>query len=202
MTLRILVLAALVAAGGCGASSSGGAGSASSTTSGSSLSASPPAPTATVHKKHAPSSGLTGYGATNSAWEAHHKADTASGFTKGSAYDPNPALVRGGDPRFQDKYYAVEHDGGRVDQYQMRFPPGTTVDKAKREVLASEFPSDARGKVRTLNSCAIMNVKSAKLHKAIGMNAAVEFVSGAAGDTYDPNDVWGAIVSFGPFSEC
>jgi hypothetical protein len=47
-----------------------------------------------------------------------------------------------------------------------------------------------------------MNVKSAKVRKAIGLNAAVEFISGAGGETYDPNDVWGAIVSFGSFSEC
>jgi hypothetical protein len=32
--------------------------------------------------------------------------------------------------------------------------------------------------------------------------ASVEFVSGAAGDTYDAADVWGAIVSFGALSQC
>ena len=33
-------------------------------------------------------------------------------------------------------------------------------------------------------------------------DASVEFVSGAAGDTYDANDVWDAIVSFGDITQC
>jgi hypothetical protein len=200
MRQGMLAVLAVALMAGCGSTTSQN--SASSPAPASSPTPAKTAKPKPTHRSAPPSDGLTGYGATNAAWKAHHKADTSSGFIKGSAYDPDPALVRGGDPRDSDKYYAVQHEGGRIGQYQMRFPPGTDVAEAQRQVLASEFPSDAHGTLRTLDSCAIMNVKSAKVRKAIGLNAAVEFISGAGGETYDPNDVWGAIVSFGSFSEC
>jgi hypothetical protein len=152
-----------------------------------------------------PSDGLTGYGATDAAWNAHHKMDTRPGMIVGAAYDVDPALAREGDSDSNARYYGVVHEGGRVDQYQMRFARGTTVAEARQSVLASEFPSDARiVRFRTLDSCAVMTVRSKRFKPSHGLlpTAAVEFVSGADGASYDPGDVWGAIISFGSFSEC
>jgi hypothetical protein len=56
----------------------------------------------------------------------------------GTAYDPDPSLVRGGDQQHDRRYYAVVHQDGRVDKYDMRFATGPSVDEAKRSVLASE----------------------------------------------------------------
>ena len=110
-----------------------------------------------------------------------------------------------GDLQHDVRYYAVTPlEGGRVAQYQMRFAPGTTVDEARQSVLVSEFPPGTSVRdFKTLDSCAILVVHSNKL-SGITPNgdASVEFVSGAGGDTYDPRDVWGAIVSFGDVTQC
>ena len=84
----------------------------------------------------------------------------------------------------------------------MRFPPGTSVTEARHEVLDSEFPSDAHGKLRTLGSCAPMSVKSGTLRREAHTSATVEFSSGDGDDSYDPSDVWQAIVSFGGLAGC
>jgi hypothetical protein len=71
-------------------------------------------------------------------------------------------------------------------------------------MLASEFPPGAAVvDFKRLGTCAILIVHSGKL-SGITPNgdASAEFVSGAAGNTYDPRDVWGAIVSFGGITQC
>lgn len=145
--------------------------------------------------KSSPTSPLTGFGATVADWDAHHEAD--SRFVPGSAYDPDSSLARGGDERYTSRYYAVG-DGERVTNYEMRFAPGTGVQQAKRSILASEFPSDAKIVwFKQLDTCGQMLVRSRKVARAVGgkrIAALVEFSSGEAGDSYDPSDVWGAIL--------
>jgi hypothetical protein len=70
---------------------------------------------------------LTGIGARDAAWENH---------------EPDPKFFApGGDPAFSGRYYLVNHSGGRVRSYGMRFPPGTSLGEALDETLA-EFPAD------------------------------------------------------------
>jgi hypothetical protein len=144
-------------------------------------------PTTTSH----PSVELTGFGATEAAWKAHHRADDR--FTSGSAYDPDPSLARNGDQRNNDRYYDVQPFGGHITDYETRFPSGTGIAEAKQSVLASEFPQDARiTSFKRRSSCAQMVVKSATL--GTQGPAFVELSSGAGGDQYDPTDVWTALL--------
>lgn len=151
----------------------------------------------------AASDGLTGYGATDAAWNANHQSDTR--FQPGSAYDPDPS-VASGDLRYDSRYYGVVRGGpgGRINQYYMRFAPRTTVDEAIRSVMASEFPMGTRTvRFQTLGSCAILVVQSSEFSNITPYaEASVKFWSGAASDTYDPRDVWDAIVTFAPLTEC
>jgi len=143
-------------------------------------------------KPHRAQPQLTGYGATTAAWNAHHVMDRSA--TPGTAYDPDPSVVRSGDERYDDRYYGVDSEEFVLDYY-MRFPPSTGVEEAKQSVLTSEFPRDARIVwFRRLDTCAQMLVGSKTLARAASPFALVEFTSGLAGDTYNPQDVWDAIL--------
>jgi hypothetical protein len=136
--------------------------------------------------------GLTGLGATEAAWKTVHREDSRS--APGAAYDPDPSVGRGS-PRFNDRYYGVLVEDGRIFGYEMRFPPETAVSEARRYVLASEFPPDARiDWFHRRGTCAQMQVRSRKLSRAADGVGFVEFSSGAAADAYDPEDVWSAIL--------
>lgn len=140
-----------------------------------------------------PKSGLTGFGATDAAWDARHREDTR--FASGAAYDPDPSLARGGDQRYTDRYYGVIHNGN-VLSYEMRFPSRTGIQSAKRSLLASEFPSDAKVVwFKQKKTCAQMLVRSKKVNRELGARvvALVEF-SSAADDRYDSSEVSYAIV--------
>jgi hypothetical protein len=80
---------------------------------------------------------LTGIGATDADWEKNHEPNPR--FAPGSAYSLD---APGGDRAFSTRYYLVEHSGGRVQSYDMRFAPGTSLGEAIEETLA-EFPADA-----------------------------------------------------------
>jgi hypothetical protein len=137
------------------------------------------------------SNGLTGFGATNASWNHHHRADTR--FDPGSAYDPDPSL--GDHQRFDSRYYAVNHEAGRVTNYSMRFPSRTGVGNAKASILSSEFPPDAKIVwFKRKGTCAQMYVRSAKLARATHSGALVEFTSGDAGTYYDARAVGDAIL--------
>jgi hypothetical protein len=166
----------VLASAGCGGSSSKGSSNTKATTKGTPTQASE----------------LIGFGATTAAWDANHQADDS--FSAGSAFDPDPSLARGGDQRFNDKYYGVIHDDPIIS-YEMRFPSGTHIERAKQSVLASEFPDDAKVVwFKRLDTCAQMIVRSKKVAAAIDSAALVEFGSGAGDDQYDPQDVWSAIL--------
>ena len=150
-------------------------------------------------KTVASESEVTGFGATTAAWNAHHVADDR--FDPGAAYDPDPSLARGGDERFDDRYSGVDHTGGTVENYEMRFPPSTGVQEATQFVLASEFPPDAKVVwFRRLGTCAQMFVYSKTVDPSGDVGALVEFSSGEAGDNYNPRDVWYALVVGLPLS--
>jgi PASTA domain len=145
---------------------------------------------------------LTGIGTTDADWEANHEPDPE--FAPGSAYDPDPSLVPpGGDPAFSSRYYGVLHSGGRIESYEMRFAPGTSISEAKSDTLA-EFPDDAKvdwfhtvPATKLAGACAQMQVSSATLVSALGRGPTaglVEFSSGEAADTYDPESVSSAIL--------
>ena len=121
-------------------------------------------------------------------------------------YNPDPSLARNGDLQHDARYYGVVRlgPGGRVNQYNMRFARRTTVEEARRSVLASEFPpgTSVRG-FKTLDTCAVLVVHSSKLNGITpNGDASVEFVSGEASNTYDATDVWAAIVSFEEITQC
>lgn len=148
------------------------------------------------------SAGLTGFGAANAAWDANHQADGR--FASGAAYNQDPSLSRPGNGDNNDRYFAVLHAGGRVFQYEMRFPPGTTVAQARQSVLQSEFARGARmTDFRRFSSCAVMTVHDPRLsgvapHGDVG----VEFGSGINDISYDPSDVWTAILTAPPPTQC
>ena len=132
---------------------------------------------------------LTGFGANDASWNAHHTEDAM--FAPHSVFNFNPSLAFG---KGAGRYVAVIEDGTPITSYDMNLSSGTTVDQAKVEVFA-EFPSDAEivwFKVKS--SCAQMVVHSGKLAAADGTTlpsgtAMVEFSSGKAADTYDPRSV-------------
>jgi hypothetical protein len=162
-----------------------------------------PNPPAPAKRAYHPAPGtLTGYGATDAAWNATHRADTSA--APGSAYDKDPAVMRGGDPRHNARYYGVSHDGGRVSAYSVRFPQDTSVAEARSSVLASEFPRRTRTvSFRQLDSCALLVVRSSKLSAlTLRGEVTVEFTSGDDSLSYSPSDVWGAIVTPGRLTEC
>jgi hypothetical protein len=135
--------------------------------------------------------GLTGFGATVAAWNAHHQEDTR--FSPGSAYDPDPSLGDG--ERFNDRYFTVSPIGGRVMSYSMRFPAQTGIEEAKHFILLSEFPTVAKIVwFKRKDTCAQMLVRSRTLTRVAHTDALVEWSSGEAGDHYDPRAVSEAIL--------
>jgi hypothetical protein len=140
---------------------------------------------------------ITGIGATDADWEDNHEPDPE--FAEGSAYDPDPSLVPpGGDPAFSSRYYLVTHTGGRVESYEIRFAPGTSIDEAREDALA-EFPGGARvdwfrtvPATKLAGACAQMQVSSATLEGELGRGpiaGLVEFSSGEAANSYNPEAV-------------
>ncbi|HMI99248.1 MAG TPA: hypothetical protein VK488_05390 [Gaiellaceae bacterium] len=183
-SLRVLVAVALAIS----AATSAACGGAKSSKTAPTTTRKAPATTAPVEQREA---ALTGFGATDEAWNQNHDED--SRFEAGSSYDPDPSLGDG--ERFNDRYYSVIHGDGRVLGYSMRFPSQTGVEEAKSMMLASEFPSDAKiAWFKRLNSCAQMFVQSRTVARAVNAGALVEFSSGAAGDHYAPSNVSEAIL--------
>lgn len=124
-----------------------------------------------------------------------------SGFTPGSVYNENPALPEV-DGKPGNEYRAVQHDSGRVLQYEYVFTPRSISD-ARTEVMR-QFPGDARIAWFTAKgTCAQMLVQSNVLRHEIARSdigdkdgtALVEFGSEAnGGESYDPSAVSYAIL--------
>jgi hypothetical protein len=147
---------------------------------------------------------ITGFGATDAAWNRAHVADHS--YAPGSAYDPDPSLPKA-NGRTADKYYGVIHESGHVLNYSYRFH-AQPISQAKTLVLRTEFPKDIRVVwFRAVGgSCAQMLVRSASLAQTIGRRpigdtkgtALVEFSSGAAEDHYNARSVNDALVMLSP----
>lgn len=145
-----------------------------------------------------PQDRITGFGATSAVWNETHEED--SRFAPGYVYDRDPALGRG-NGRYDSRYYGVARDKGRVISYNIRFPPGTSIARARRLVRA-EFPADATVKFAKRKRCSLMWVSSKTLKRYKLGTATVGFSSGEAGDSYDPSDVWGAGIVPGHLTQC
>jgi hypothetical protein len=160
-----------------------------------------PTPTKSVQSSNAIK--LTGFGASQSDWDANHTAD--SRFTTGSAYNPDTKYAQGNSTTDDDEYYAVNALAGSITNYSMRFVSNQTIDEVEPTVL-KEFPSDTTVLWEQLlnadstNSCYQIEVTSPTLAKALGSdgNAFVElFTEPAPSATYssyyDPMNVNNAL---------
>lgn len=162
--MRRGVLLAVVALGVAGCSGSAGSHSATGLT--------PPASVASTATSaaSAPADGLTGFGATQAAWDAHHTADT--GVQASGSYNPDPALPKTKDGAVNDAYVAVTTDGGRVDAYFLRFTARSTADALAK--VEAELPPDATLTAPVVTSglvdskCLILTATSPTIGKALG----------------------------------
>jgi hypothetical protein len=135
---------------------------------------------------------LTAFGATIAHWNQHHTPDTK--YVKNAAYDAGPGLGDNGSAG--DRYFGATPFSGRMELYDMRLLPGTGIAAAKRAVLASEFPKDAKVTwFKVKDSCAQMLVHSKTLERTIHHFALVEFASGDAADHYNPADASQLVVT-------
>ena len=101
-----------------------------------------PSATATpsASRASAPSDGLTGVGALDSAWDATHTQDLSTGAEPGAAYNAD-AVSHDGEMLAQ--YYAVNHNDGRVTAFSERFTDGTTFAMALAALRRNDLPADA-----------------------------------------------------------
>lgn len=124
-----------------------------------------------------PDDGLTGFDATDQAWDAHHTQHPDYG--NGYVYDPDPALpqVNG---HTGATYTDVQHVGGRVVGYTVHLQPAplaAAIDRARHE-----FPADAQvAWQERLDRCVKVEFHSATLTRAAG-------ASGATVVLYDVTD--------------
>lgn len=172
--LSVLVILGIVGA----AASSGGKKPASNSTS----------------STNAGATAITGFGATDTAWNSAHTEDTD--FASGAVYNADPSLpkVNG---HTGTHYAAVQHENGHVLGYEYRFLD-EPIAAAKADVLRTQFPADVKVVwFARKATCAQMMVRSAALGLALSDPAIgdkvgsvlVEFSSGVAEDSYDPSAV-------------
>lgn len=115
--------------------------------------------------------GLTGFGATQAAWDAHHTADpdkNASGV-----YDQDPALPKTKDGQVNDDYTAATASpDGHVDEYLMSFTARSTAAALDR--VKQELPPDAQMGKPVVTSgiadskCLTVTATSAAVGKVLG----------------------------------
>jgi hypothetical protein len=105
---------------------------------------------------------VTGFGALDAVWNAHHVADRR--FEPGRVYDPDPTLGGG---QFNSRFVGVDHENGRVLGYEMRLPPRTTLSQAI-QVGLSQLPTDTRIRWRIVRTqCALVDAVSRLLGQAL-----------------------------------
>ena len=149
---------------------------------------------------------LTGFGATEAAWSAHHRLDPALGDPSAGYgyYDPHPGLYPG--VTDGDEFY-VTFEHGRVADYSQNFAPRTSQASATRGVRAF-LPADAKlvAGPRNAGPCAIEDFTSHSLAVADHTGATkwgvvtVTFFSyyvNAAGVPYSHTNVESAFVQGG-----
>ncbi len=109
-----------------------------------------------------PSANLTGFGATNAAWDAAHKRVAL--YAGLPAYGPTVDTPQGPVPQF----IQVQSQSGRIWQYIEVLPEGTSLAAAQKAARAN-LPSDVVVKsFVTATSCAFWNLTSAELGAVLG----------------------------------
>lgn len=154
---------------------------------------------------------ITGYGATQSDWNANHQVDNR--YDSGSVYDATPGL--GLDTQHDDKYYAVLTQSGRILTYEMRLPNGSSLAAARAEIM-QEFPEDAAVVwQQNKDQCSQMEISSATLGNASVLGSSdigdpqgqvfVEFQTDSTSSEnlnsyYDPSNVNLATLNLGSYN--
>jgi hypothetical protein len=151
-----------------------------------------------------PNPNITGFGATDEAWNGTHTEDT--NYDHEAAYNQNSSLPEG---EGYDEYGDVKHTNGRVTGYEYHFND-ESASEAKQTILAEQFPHDARiFDDETLPKCELMLVRSPTLVQALGEHgnpatvpvAQIELETGHDENDeeqpFDPSNVDGALVTEG-----
>jgi hypothetical protein len=146
---------------------------------------------------------FTGYGSTTAAWNSAHRHDYQ--FAKNAVYDPDPGLPRE-DGHYGDDYTAVLHQLGHVTGYYLNFR-NQPISEAREQVVADELPPDAHEVwfITKGSDCALELFTSKTLGRLLGDKAmgdsqgavSVEFSSGLADESYDPDSVNQALFELG-----
>jgi hypothetical protein len=195
----VVVVSALLSGCGSSATTTGTTTLAPSTTA-----SAPPAKKRAGSRASAQSAGVTGFGATDAAWNSAHTPD--SQFASGEVYKADPSLpsING---NVGAAYTQLLHQDGHVLGYDYGFH-SVPISQARALVLRTEFSGDAKVLwFVTKGSCAQMMVQSKTLGEALGSHAIgdaagtaqVEFGSGA-GTTYDAGSVDDALMQLLPNS--
>jgi hypothetical protein len=105
--------------------------------------------------------GLTGYGATRSAWAAHHRTDPNSKLQAGCCFLPKQADGT-------DRYYTVAYQSGRVVSYEMSFVPAVPRAVAIAAIKA-DVPRDTTLVLdKRAATCEFITWRSRLLKRAVG----------------------------------
>jgi hypothetical protein len=138
---------------------------------------------------------VTGFGATNAAWNRTHTAD--HDFASGAVYNADTSLPRV-NGHAGAHYTQVMHENGHVVGYDYHFA-NLPISVAKANVLRTQLPRDVKVVwFVTKGLCAQMMVRSRILGHALGSrdigdkagSAMVEFGSGSyGGSTYSARAV-------------
>lgn len=147
---------------------------------------------------------ITGFGATDEAWNGAHTEDT--NYEHEAAYNQNSSLPEG---EGQDEYGDVKHADNRVTGYEYHFED-ESASEAKRAILAEQFPHDATiFDDETLPKCELMLIRSPTLARALGERgnpatvpvAQIELETGHDENDeeqpFNPSNVDGALVTEG-----
>jgi hypothetical protein len=121
---------------------------------------------------------VTGFGATDEAWNVSHTPD--GNFAPGAVYNEDPSLpeVNG---HTGAQYTEVLHEDGRVVGYDYHLH-SEPIAAAKTDVLSSQFPPDAREAwFAVKGTCAQMLVRSATLARVLGGKGIGDSSGGALG---------------------
>ena len=156
-----------------------------------------PSSTSVVTTTASPGTDLTGLGATDAAWNAHHVE--AKGLAPGSTYGAFVPSSRGGEYQWTH----VSQAGRRITGFTYTMPEGTSEAAAKQEVMA-QLPSDSTTTWFTVqqdrigDSCGLWNLRSQILARVLGAppvgdtNGDIGILlstTGVDSQTYDPHNV-------------
>lgn len=151
----------------------------------------------------ASNNGLTGFGATRRAWNAHHEADRDPKLVHGCCYGPKITTT---DRQSTDTWIAVMADDV-ISTYIRNFPTGTSRAEALAALARDDLPPDAKLVASKVgDGCELFLYRSATLGRAnpdLGNAVSFDLHSGGDETVYDPHDVAGADLSAAPdLGEC